>query len=274
MKKRIAVIGTGFTPTGSRTPPAEIAAIAAPHVQPELIETRLSLFPGTPFERGVGALGYIEAGIRAQDEGFDAVFINTVGDYGIDELKSALRIPVVGAGEAAMTMASVLGRKFAIVTIWPCSLNFIYEERLRASGMGARCIGLFNVLVESEMAPRGAADDPVKAMRQGKAAMIDRIVAAAETAIASGADTIMLGCTCMAPIGRQVADRLSVPVVEPLTAGYKFTETLVGLGLSQSGAAFPAVGEERLAIVRKLVNGGDGAPVAEAECEVCVAAAE
>lgn len=274
MVQRIAVIGTGFTPNGNRTPPPEIAAIVGHGLKAELIETRLSLFPGTPYERGLGAVGYIEAAIRAQDEGFDAVFINTFGDYGIDEMKSALKIPVVGAGEAAMTMASMLGRKFAIVTIWPKSLNFIYDERIRNCGMASRCIGVFNVLAEAEMAPRGSAEDPVTAMRAGKTTMIDRIVAMAEKAVAAGADTIALGCTCMAPVGKQIAARVSVPVVEALTAGYKYTEMQVALRLKQSVAAFPPVAADRLAVARKLVNGGDGAPPRESECEVCVEAAE
>lgn len=274
MPKRIAVIGTGFTPTGSRKPPPEIAAIVGEGFSAELIETRLSLFPGTPFERGLGAIGYIEAGVRAQDEGFDGVFINTVGDYGIDELKSALRIPVVGAGESAMATAAMLGKKFAIVTIWPDTLNFIYEERIRACGAAHRVVGIFNVLAPSEMAPRGSNDDPVTDMRAGKSAMIDRIVTAANDAVAAGADTVMLGCTCMAPIGRAIAARMAVPVVEALSAGYKHTELLLSMGLCQSSAAYPPVGADRLALARKLVNGGDGAPPKEAECGVCVAAAE
>jgi allantoin racemase len=274
MTHRIAVIGTGFTPTGQRSPPSEIAAIMSSGFSAELIETRMSLFPGTPFERGLGAIGYIEAGIRAQDEGFDAVFINTVGDYGIDELKSALRIPVVGAGEAAMTMATMLGRRFAVVTIWPTSLNFIYDERVRNCGMSARCLGVFNVLSESEMAPRGSEVDPVHDMRAGKAAMLDRIVAAADRAVAAGADTIVLGCTCMAPIGHLIAARMGVPVVEAMTAGYRFAEMLLAMRLRQSPAAYPPVDAGRLAVARKLVNGGDGAPPTELECETCVAAAE
>lgn len=282
MTTRIAVIGTGFGrsslapgsgATANRAPTPEIAAIVGHGVKAELIETRLSLFPGTPYERGMGAVGYIEAGIRAQDEGFDAVFINTFGDYGIDELKSAVKIPVVGAGEAAMTMASMLGRKFAIVTIWPKSLNFIYDERIRNCGMANRCVGVFNVLADAEMA-RGRDSDPVNDMRAGKTAMIDRIVAVANQAIAAGADTIALGCTCMAPVGQKIAARLPVPVIEAATAGYKYTETLAALKLTQSPAAFPTAAADRLAVARKLVNGGDGAAPQEKECEVCVEAAE
>lgn len=271
MKSRIAVIGTGAAPAGGTAPPAEIARSASAAFQPELIETRLSIFPGTPYQRGLATLGYIEAGIRAKDEGFRAVFINTFGDYGIAELKSALPIPVVGAGEASMALAATLGRKFAIVTIWAPSLNFIYDERLSSCQMSQRCVGIFNVLKDAEMPALGIADDPVAAMRAARSDMIERIVQAAEKAIAEhGADTIVLGCTCMAPIGALIASRLPVPVIEPMTTGYMAAEMLVGLNLRQSKAAFPAPPPDSLLIAGKLV---DGIPVAvDAECDVCVIA--
>jgi allantoin racemase len=271
MTTRIAVIGTGFTPTGGNAPPREIAAVANGRYRPELIETTLSVFPGTPYERGLTALGYIEAGIRAQDEGYGAVFINTFGDYGIAELKSALSIPVVGAGEASMSMAATLGRKFAIVTIWPTSLNFIFQERLTTCGMTERCAGVFNVLANDEMAQRGSGDDPVVAMRSAKATMIERIVSVAQNAITQhGADTIILGCTCMAPIGGLIAKRLNVPVVEPLATGYAATETQLMLGLSQSKAAFASPSPEKLQLARQMVAGG-AVPKPE-ECEPCAIA--
>ncbi len=270
--QRIAIIGTGFSPTGDKIPPSEIAAIAGPGFRPELIETKLSVFPGTPYERGIAALGYIEAGIRAQDEGYDAVLINTFGDYGITELKSALRIPVVGAGESAMSLAAMLGRKFAIITIWPKSLNFIFEERVASCGMAARFGGLVNVLDDTEMGLRGTEQDPVVAMRGAKSAMIERIVAAAEQAIAKmGVDTIALGCTCMAPIGSLIAQRLAVPVVEPMTAGYAATEMLLSLGVRQSKLAFAAPGEGALNLARQLV--GEVAMSTEVACEPCAIAA-
>jgi allantoin racemase len=271
MTHRIAVIGTGFTPAGSNAPPAEIAAVAGAGFAPELIETTLSVFPGTPYERGLCALGYVETGIRAAEQGYAAAFINTVGDYGIDELRSAVPIPVVGAGEAAMTIATTLGRRFAIVTIWPAALNFIYDERIRSCRMAERCVGVFNVLANDEMTLRGDDADPVAGMRRGQQAMIDRIVRVADRAVAAGADTIVLGCTCMAPIGARIAERMAIPVVEAMTAGYKFAETLVGLKLAHSAAAFPRAGADRLKLARDLVAGA-GVAVKDEDCEVCVVA--
>ena len=85
--------------------------------------------------------------------------------------------------------------------------------------------------------------------------------------------TIILGCTCMAPIADRVAAQLSVPVVEPMTAGYKFTETLVALRLAQSAAAFPRPASKRLSAIGDLLEGA--VPMtAEGDCPVCVVAAE
>lgn len=271
MAARIAVIGTGAAPTGGIVPPAEIAAMARDGFKPQLIETALSIFPATPYQRGLAVLAYVEAGIRAERAGYDAVFINTFGDYGLTELKSALSIPVIGAGEAALSLAATLGRRFAIVTIWPPSLNFIYDERLAASGLGARCAGVVNVLSELEMNRRGQAEDPVAAMRAARADMIDRLSAAALAAVRErGADTIVLGCTCMAPIGALIAARVPVPVIEPMTAGYAAAEMMLSLRLTQSKIAFASPPAAALDVAAQLVA---GAPVAAAEeCGACVIA--
>lgn len=273
MSQRIAVIGTGFTPQGTKAPPAPIAAVAGADFAPELVETRYSVFPGTPYDRGLAALGYLDCGIAAAAAGYAGLFINTFGDYGINELRSAVSIPVVGAGEAAMAMASTLGRRFAIVTIWPTTLRFIFDERLASTGMANRCTEVISVLAAEEMKGRGDANDPVAQMRAGKAAVIDRIVTAAEGALSRGADTIVLGCTCMAPIASQIAARLPVPVVDPMTAGYKFTEAMVSLKLAQSPVAYPCAASDRLAAVGKLLSDGT-LPASDPDCDVCVIAAE
>jgi allantoin racemase len=272
MAQRIAVIGTGFTPTGGTAPPQQIRAVAGQGFEPILVETRYSAFPSNPYDRGLAAVGYVDAGVTAGRDGAAGIFINTFGDYGLAELKSALGIPVVGAGEAAMALAATLGRRFAIVTIWPTSLRFIFDERLAACGMQDRCVDVVSVLDQTEMGRRGDAEDPVLAMRAGKAAVVDRIITAAEGIIARGADTVVLGCTCMAPVAGDLAARLPVPVVDPMTAGYKFTETLVALKLSQSAIAYPRPGEDRLSAIGALVTGAPLEASASSDCEVCVVA--
>jgi allantoin racemase len=276
-ERRIAVLGTGFRPTGTDIAPKEITVVAGGGFRPELVEPRFGAFPRTPYDRGLAAIGNIDAGIAAEADGFSALFLNTFGDYGVAELRSALHIPVIGAGEAAMMLASTLGRRFAIVTVWPRSMNFIYDERIAACSMGQRCAGIVNILDDRDIVAteRGDPDDPITTMRAGSGAIIDRIVSGAETMLAAGdTDTIILGCTCMAPIGHRVAERLAVPVVEAMTAGYKMVEMLASLALTQSAVAYPKPPPERLARMGELLSGAPARETAEEDCPVCVFSAE
>jgi len=60
----------------------------------------------------------VQAGIRAQDEGYSAVCIDTVSDSGLAALRSRLDIPVVAPSMAAFHVACMLGKKFSIITMW------------------------------------------------------------------------------------------------------------------------------------------------------------
>lgn len=60
----------------------------------------------------------VEAGIRAQDEGYSAVCIDTVSDSGLAALRSRLDIPVIAPGMSAFSMACMLGKKFSVITMW------------------------------------------------------------------------------------------------------------------------------------------------------------
>ena len=272
MVYKVAIIGTGAGYTGEKVPPAPIAAIAEPAFVPELVEPRLRSRSRTPFDRGMTALGYLDCAIEAEKNGYDAVFINTFGDYGIDEMKSALSIPVVGAGEATMSLACNLGRRFSIVTIWPPSRNHIYHERLRNCGMEQRCVSVRNVLSNAEAAGLSDGDEAVIQMRAGDSTILTRIIESVDNAIRQdGADTVLLGCTCMAPIGPVVADQCPVPVLEAMRTGYKITETLLYLGARHSNIAYPKPQSANLAAISGLIDGSSGIDM-ENNCEICVVA--
>lgn len=272
MTYRIGVIGTGAGFTGTPEPPAPIAAVASAGFKPELIETRLRTFPMTPYDRGLTQLAYVDCAVEAERAGFDAVFINTFGDYGIDEMRSATGMVVVGAGEATMAMCCNLGRRFSIVTIWPPKLNFIYDERLRNCGMEDRCVSVRSVLSDQEVADLEGAGGAVAGLKDGNADLVDRIVNEIDKAVTEdGADTIALGCTCMAPVGPEIAKRVSVPVLESMRTGYKTVESILALGLTHSPIAYPRAAKANLYAVGALI-GGQGSMDLGGDCEVCVIA--
>jgi allantoin racemase len=64
---------------------------------------------------------------EAQSDAFDAVVI----DPGASGAKSAVSIPVVGEGEAAMHMASLLGARFSVVTVGDDTIPLVREAAVR-----------------------------------------------------------------------------------------------------------------------------------------------
>ena len=50
-----------------------------------------------------------EAGMNAEEEGYDAVCIDTMSDSGMNALRSVLDIPVIGPGRSSYLMALMLG---------------------------------------------------------------------------------------------------------------------------------------------------------------------
>ena len=270
MTFRIGIIGTGAAPAGNNVPPAPIREIAADGFAPELVEPRMRTFPMTPYDRGLTALAYLDCALEAEKSGFDAVFINTVGDYGIDEMKSATGIVVVGAGEATMAMCCNTGRRFSIVTVWPPKLNFIFHERLSNCGMQKRCVSIRNVQRDREVEGVAQAAATTVSLQEQNASLKKRIVDTIQAAVSEdGADTIMLGCTCMAPVGPDIASRVNVPVFESMRTGYKTAEALLTLGVRHSDIAFPKPNPDNLRAVGALVA-GQGNVELGGDCEVCV----
>ena len=253
--KKIAVIGTGFRRTGDPTPPQEILDMKGAGYDPQLVETRLPAFPVNEINRHLAEVANVEAGLRSEADGFDAVFINTVGDYGLSALRSAVRIPVIGAGQATMHAACQLGSKFSIVTIWPPQLLFIYHGLLQLYRMEDRCVSIRCVSQDEELDTLADDENFVTDMRAGEVTQQDRIVRDCERAIAEdGADTIMLGCTCMSPIAHEIAARVDAPVLNPLATGYAATEMALTLGISHSIHKYAMVGGERLSHYQAMAD--------------------
>lgn len=79
----------------------------------------------------------IDNSIEAEALGYDGIVIGHFQDPGLYELRSALRIPVVGAGQASMFYGAQLGRRLALVT-----LDDVFEvwhlEQADLYGLGGR----------------------------------------------------------------------------------------------------------------------------------------
>jgi allantoin racemase len=172
-----------------------------------------------------------EAGLRAEEEGYDALLMDTVSDSGMYALRSRLTIPVVGPGLVSYVIGTLLGKRFSIVTMWD-KWSHLYEKNLALYDLKQKCASIRAVNIPPD----------VEALFTGKEEeMFAKLTTEAQKAIdEDGADVILLGSTTMHQAGDYMAAHLPVPVVNPGPIGIKMAELLVQLGLSHSKVAFPS----------------------------------
>jgi len=175
-------------------------------------------------------VGILEVGQSAQEEGFDAVCIDTMSDSGVAALRSVLDIPVIGPGRASMLTAMLLGSRFSVVTMWQHWFH-LYEKTIGDLGIQHHVASIRSI----DVAPDN------QALLAGKEKDIfPLLLAEAEAAIAEdGADIILLGSTTMHQAHEYLSEHLQVPVINPGPLTYKLVEAMLGLGLSHSRAAYP-----------------------------------
>ncbi len=206
-------------------------------VRSQLADRQRSLAPGTeitivapsqcpPSTEGevdevIAAPQILSEVIKAEEEGFDAVTIDCALDPGLKAAKGASRIPVVGAGEAALALALLLGDRFSVIIPTPESQAPMMSK--------IRQMGLWDRLASVRSINLHVLD--LDNHEQTLAAVTEEARIAVNE---DGADVIVLGCTVMGPIANALAGRLRVPVVEPGTAALKLAEAFTAPGWSSS----------------------------------------
>jgi allantoin racemase len=174
--------------------------------------------------------GLLDWVIRGEQQGYHGYVIACFDDTGLGAARSVATGPVIGIGEAAMHVASLLGTGFSIVTTLARSVP-ILEDNAERYGFGRHCRRV------------RAASVPVLALEEPGSDAREKVKAEAARALAEdGSDCIVLGCAGMADLVRWLSDELGVPVVDGVAAAVKLVEGIgaLGLGTSKAGAyAFP-----------------------------------
>jgi allantoin racemase len=173
----------------------------------------------------------IDAAVSAEDEGYDAVVMDTTSDSGIYAIRSRLSIPVVGPSMVSYAIAALLGLRFAIVCYSEAHRRF-YETKLEFYKMSDRCVSVraAGVVPDYESLFGAGADEEFDRLTETASAAIDE----------DGAEVIVLGSTTMVQAQAHMAARLSAPVISPGPVAIKLAESLVALGLSHSKLSFPS----------------------------------
>ena len=143
-------------------------------------------------------------------------------DTGLDAARCLTASPVVGIGEAAYHMASMISNKFGVVTTLSRSIPAL-EHNLVRYGLAVRCSGV------------RASDIPVLEVEASNGTAFERINAEVEQAIKMDkAEAIVLGCAGMAELGATLHDLHNIPVLDGISCAIKQVEAMIYLNLKNS----------------------------------------
>lgn len=234
---RILVVNPNCTASMTRKIGAAARAAAAPGTEIVAVD---------PGEGPVSIEGYVDdayavpgllAKIReGERDGVDAHVIACFDDTGLDAARALARAPVIGIGEAAFHMASLVAGRFSVVTTLSCSIAVI-EHNLVRYGLASRCARV------------RACEVPVLALEEPDGDAVAILSAEiARAVVEDRAEAIVLGCAGMADLSQRLADRHGLPVLDGVACAVKLAEGLCALGLRTSkrgGYAAPGPKEYR-----------------------------
>ena len=83
----------------------------------------------------------IRGAIEAEQNGYDVFFMNHFQDVGLYEARAAVKIPVLGLGEATLHHACTMGRKLGLLAINPAFIP-THNEQIYRYGLQQRVAGV------------------------------------------------------------------------------------------------------------------------------------
>lgn len=166
-----------------------------------------------------GLLAEIAKGDAA---GVSAHIVACFDDTGLEAARCVSAAPVIGIGEAAYHLASMLGHRFSVVTTLSRSIAAI-ENNLLKYGLASRC-----TKVRACELPVLALDDPASDAFARIGAEIER--AKQE----DRAEVIVLGCAGMADLAARLSEGHGLPVIDGVASAVKLAEAFGALGLKTS----------------------------------------
>ena len=218
---RVRLINPNTTRAMTDTIGAAARAVAASGT--EIVAVNPTMGPASiesHYDEALSVPGILEQIAIGEAEGSDGYVVACFGDPGLDAARELATGPVVGIAEAAFHLATLLGRRFAVVTTLSRTVGRA-EDLVRQYGFTARCDAVYAVDI-----PVLELDDPAS---DARAAVIEQSRLAM---MRPGVDAIVLGCAGMADLCADISREIGIPVIDGVAAATKLVESLVSLGLT------------------------------------------
>jgi len=160
--------------------------------------------------------------VREIKNQYDGIMINCFADPGLNPAREVCDIPVVGPGESAIILASMLGHNFSIISVKK-NLIPMFEMKLASLGLSRRLSSVEYI------------DMPVSKLEDDFNKTEEAIIKAINSTIKqNNTEVAILGCTGMLSLYNKVVKRVNIPVVEPAATALKTLEILIDLRISHS----------------------------------------
>jgi allantoin racemase len=168
----------------------------------------------------------VERVIRAESQGYDAVVLSCMLDPGLLESRGIVDIPVTATFESAAHVASMMGKRFSVVSTDPMTAGGIdmrlvdlYGIRDKVASLrwiGITACDLYPEITPSEEIARRVVEVSKKCVEEDQA------------------EVIIPGCTIIGSIFTRVfqkdpVDVIGVPVIDPMVVAFKQAEMMVDL---------------------------------------------
>jgi allantoin racemase len=153
---------------------------------------------------------------QANDQGACAIIIGCFDDTGLSEAREISICPVIGIGQAAYHMASLIGPRFSVVTTLAPSVP-VLESNLATYGL------------DKNVGRVRASGVPVLALEDDRENASSRVVAEAQRAVdEDNIQCVVLGCAGMTNIAETYGPSFPVPMIDSVWAAIRLAEVLSG----------------------------------------------
>jgi allantoin racemase len=169
----------------------------------------------------------VERIVRAEDEGFDAVFISCCYDPGLGEARELVDIPVASAFEAGAHYANAMSQRYSVIATEPKTAH-CYRELAQLYGTDSKLASVRHIGLSARDSYAEITPPEV---------IVERTLRVARQCVEEdGAEAILMGCTLQScPLtvaGASSAGddtRSGAPIIDPVLIGLKTAEFMVDL---------------------------------------------
>ena len=168
--------------------------------------------------------GTLERILKAEKEGYDAVFISCNLDIGLYEARSLVGIPVTATLESAALLAHAMGTRYSLITV--------DEQNGRIQEMLLKQYGLEGKLASRR--PIGIDANDLYPEKTPATLVFERAVEIARKCVEEdGAETVLSGCTLMGCVlthrMAEATEAIGAPVLDGMITGFKMAEMMADL---------------------------------------------